>query len=240
MPVSKRYPCLFRRLTIVVLVIMQLTSLSAFSQRRGPFRRFRNRTRCATTRPPAPAPAWQPLFNGKDLAGWKKTNFGGEGEIAVKDGQIDMEFGYSLTGITYAKQDLPRTSYELRLEAMRVDGIDFFCGLTFPVEDSHCSFIVGGWAGTVVGLSNIDGKDASDNETTKYMNFKTKQWYRIKVRVTPERIQAWIDDQLVVNQSIVGRKIGLRNEVDPSVPLGICAWETKAALRNIQIRRLAP
>jgi hypothetical protein len=129
-------------------------------------------------------------------------------------------------------------NYEASLEAMRMDGIDFFCALTFPVADSHCSFIVGGWAGSVVGLSSIDGRDASENETTRYMSFKDNQWYRIRVRVTEEKIEAWIDDQQVVNQPTKGRRIGTRIEVELSKPFGICAWETRAALRNIRVRRL--
>ena len=35
--------------------------------------------------------------------------------------------------------------YELRLEAKRVEGGDFFCGLTFPVGKEYCTLILGGW-----------------------------------------------------------------------------------------------
>jgi hypothetical protein len=34
------------------------------------------------------------------------------------------------------------------------------------------------------------------------------------------------------------RKISIRIEVEPSRPLGIASWSTKAALRNIRIRKL--
>ena len=185
----------------------------------------------------APAPRWEPLFDGKSLAGWKAAVFGGEGEVEVDDGSLRLGMGVELTGITY-QRDFPKTNYEIRLQAMRVDGIDFFCGLTFPVADSHCSLIVGGWAGAVVGLSSIDGKDASENDTTRYMSFKTGQWYTIRVRVAPERIQCWIDDEMVVDRDIRGHKITTRNEVDLSKPLGISAWQTRAALRNIEYRLL--
>ena len=148
-----------------------------------------------------------------------------------------MDFGSSMSGITYTGS-LPTIDYEIQLEAQRVDGIDFFCGLTFPVEDSFCSFIVGGWAGSVVGLSSIDGNDASENDTTRYMSFETGRWYQIRIRVTGRRIQAWIDGKRVVDQNIVGRTISTRNEVDLSQPMGISTWETRAALRNIQIRQL--
>ena len=180
---------------------------------------------------------WTPLFDGKTLDGWKKTNFGGEGEVLISDGEIRMDFGSSMSGITYTGS-LPTIDYEIQLQAQRVDGIDFFCGLTFPVEDSFCSFIVGGWAGSVVGLSSIDGNDASENDTTRYMSFETGRWYQIRIRVTGRRIQAWIDGKRVVDQNIVGRTISTRNEVDLSQPMGISTWETRAALRDIQIRQL--
>ena len=34
---------------------------------------------------------WQPLFDGRTLDGWKITNFGGEGDVEVEDGQIILE-----------------------------------------------------------------------------------------------------------------------------------------------------
>jgi len=185
----------------------------------------------------AAEPKWTPLFDGKTLTNWKSANFGGEGEVKVADGAIQMAPGVSLTGITY-KKEFPKTNYEIELEAQQVDGIDFFCGLTFPVAESHCSFIVGGWAGSVVGLSNIDDKDASDNETTKYMSFKGKQWYHIRLRVEPEKISAWIDGKVVVSQNIKDRKIAIRPEVELSRPLGISAWQTRSSLRNIRYRLL--
>lgn len=182
---------------------------------------------------------WRDLFDGRTLADWKITNFGGEGDVAAKEGEIHLDFGSPLTGVTYTGKHLPRTNYEVSLEAMKVDGVDFFCALTFPVEKSHCSFVVGGWAGAVVGLSSIDGKDASENKTTRYMNFDSGRWYKIRVRVTPKNISAWIDDKQVVDQNIVGHKISTRGEVDLSAPLGIAAFETRSALRKIRIRELS-
>jgi hypothetical protein len=157
----------------------------------------------------------------------------------VEDGAIVMELGQDMTGITWAgKEPLPKNNYEISLEAARLDGSDFFCGLTFPVNDSFCSFIVGGWGGGVVGLSSIDGFDASENETTKYMDFKTGQWYKIRVRVTPDRIQTWIDDEEVVDADIEGRKVSTRGEVELSKPLGVATWNTKGGVKNIRLRKL--
>jgi hypothetical protein len=43
---------------------------------------------------------WKPLFDGKSLAGWKATDFGGEGEVRVEGGAIVMEQGNNMTGVT--------------------------------------------------------------------------------------------------------------------------------------------
>ena len=93
----------------------------------------------------------------------------------------------------------------------------------------------------MVGLSSIDGQDASENENTKYMPFEKNRWYRIRLRVTPTRIQTWIDDAQIVDQSIEGRKISLRpGEIEYSVPLGLATWQTTGAFRKIRLRRLDP
>ena len=153
-------------------------------------------------------------------------------------GKAIVEMGYPMSGVTSLRDDLPTVNYEISLEAKRLEGIDFFCCLTFPVQQSHCSLVVGGWAGAVVGLSNIDGQDAGHNETKKIMNFEDGRWYSIRVRVTTDHISAWIDDEPVVDVDTQGREISLRNETLPSRPLGISSFETKSAFRNIQIRLL--
>jgi hypothetical protein len=182
-------------------------------------------------------PEWQSLFDGRTLDGWEETRFGGEGMIQVRDGQIVMEFGEPLTGIT-RRGPVPRMSYEIRLEAMRLAGSDFFCGLTFPVGKESCSLILGGWGGTTVGLSNIDEQDASGNETTQYIKFDERRWYAVRVRVTEGRIAAWLDDRQIIDVATAGKSIGIRPEVDLSRPLGIAAYRTRAAIRGIEIRTL--
>ena len=177
------------------------------------------------------------LFNGKNTDGWKNSMFGGDGEIAVEDGQLILDMGNDITGVTWKDEKvLPRVNYEISLEAQRVDGSDFFCGLTFPVKDDPCSLILGGWGGTVCGLSSLDFKDASENETTLFRDFKNGQWYKIRLRVLEKRITAWIDGKEIIDADLTGKKIGIRSEVEPSKPLGFCSFRTKAALRNIVLK----
>jgi len=185
-------------------------------------------------------PAEMSLFDGKTLGHWKITDFGGQGKVYIKDGIIYLEQGNDMTGITWTGP-LVRMDYEITLEAMRVSGSDFFCGLTFPVNDNCCSLILGGWGGSLCGLSNIDYYDAANNETTRFVSFENGKWYHVRLRVTPNRIQAWLDEEgeePLVDIDIAGRKIDTRIEVDLSKPLGIATWQTTGAVRNIRLRKL--
>lgn len=180
------------------------------------------------------------LFDGKSLKGWKSTNFGGEGEVLVKDGNLILEMGSDLTGVTWQDARLiPRSNYEITFQAMRVDGFDFFCGLTLPIQKGYGSLICGGWGGGVCGLSSIDSYDASENETTSYREFKAKKWYKFKIRVTDEEIRAWIDDDEIIDVAIADHKFSVRIEVEASKPLGFCCWQTTAALKDIKLRKLS-
>jgi hypothetical protein len=187
--------------------------------------------------PPDKEAPWKCLFDGKTLQGWKKTAFGGEGEVTAGDARIVIAMGNPMSGITWTGE-FPKIDYEISLEAMRVDGSDFFCGLTFPVGESPCSFIVGGWGGGVVGLSSIDGSDASENETTKYQEFKNGEWHTVRVRVSNDKIEAWLDKKQMVDLPTQDRRISIRPEVELSRPLGISTYATTAALRDIKVRKL--
>jgi hypothetical protein len=185
------------------------------------------------------AQGWKILFDGKTLEGWKVTKFDNEGVVKIEDGAILMEQGDPMTGITWTGE-LPRENYELELDGMRVRENDFFCTTTFPVGEAPCSLVVGGWGGSVVGLSSVDGYDASENPTTKILNFTEKQWYHMRIRVTEKTVQAWIDDREVVHQGRDGHHFSIRFEVNLSKPLGIAAWNTVGAVRNIRLRQLTP
>jgi 3-keto-disaccharide hydrolase len=188
---------------------------------------------------PGNEPVWKPLFDGRTLTNWQPTKFVGEGAVKVENGQIILEAGKDLTGITWTGEKPPDSNYELTLQAMRVEGRDFFAGVTFPVGDSFCSLIVGGWGGTVVGLSSINGMDASENETSQSIEFTSGRWYTIRIRVSAEKIEAWLDERQIVDVVRKGKEIDIRIEMIKSQPIGVASWRTKAALRDIRLRRLS-
>ena len=181
---------------------------------------------------------WQRLFDGKELGHWKSTSFGGEGEAKVENGQLVLTHGETLTGVTWQGPVPAKMNYEIELDAQRVDGSDFFCGLTFPVNNDSASLILGGWGGGVCWISCIDDNDAARNDTTSVHAFKTGQWYHVRLRITPDRIEAWVDKEQIVDADIKGKKISVRGEVEASQPLGIATYQTTGAIKNIRLRKL--
>ena len=98
----------------------------------------------------------------------------------------------------------------------------------------------GGWGGSLVGISSLEGMDASENETTKFVNFESGRWYRIRLRVTEKRIEGWIDKEKLVDVQTTDRKISVRpGDIELSQPFGLAAWQTAAAFREIKFRRVS-
>ncbi len=189
---------------------------------------------------PLAAAGPESLFDGTSMTGWKRmteVNIPGYGKVHVEKGMIVLEEGSPMTGAVW-QGDVPRNNYEVSLQAARLKGSDFFCGLTFPVGKEYCTLILGGWGGGTVGLSNVDHASAAENDTTQFMAFEEGQWYRVKVRVTDASIQAFLDDKQIINQERAGHTFTIWPEQDPARPLGITSYFTKAGLRNLKLQRL--
>lgn len=180
------------------------------------------------------------LFDGRSLGSWKSANtFEFEdGQARVADGQIVLEKGQPASGIVWTGE-LPRVDYEVSLEARRLEGNDFFCGLTFPIARQHATLIIGGWGGGVTGISNVDGISAVENQTMHFSKFENDRWYAIRLRVTRAAIEAWIDNDQIVDLRTQDRQFAVWWEQEPMRPLGIASWQTKAELRNIRLKRLS-
>lgn len=203
-----------------------------------------------TPAPPGPVAAEKAkardLFDGTSLAGWMQSGFEGETTVKVvnpfRDGRgaIVVEAGTTLNGITWTRGgELPRMNYEISLETMKLAGSDFFCGLTFPIGRDAATLILGGWGGTLVGVSSIDNNDAAENETTQGMAVDLERWYRVRVRVTEAKLEIWLDDEKIVDFETAGRRFSLRpGDIQKSLPLGYATYMTKAAVRDIRIRKL--
>jgi len=207
----------------------------------------------AATQPasaPAPTPAKAPdilslkpgedaeLFNGKDLTGWNiltKEYFDAAGKVFVRDGSLVLGVGADLTGVCWNGKML-KNDYVLSIEARRTKGSDFFCGLTFPIDESHVSLILGGWGGGAVGLSNVDDMSAVENDTSQFIEFKEKKWYLIEVRVTGGKIAIFLDDKKIIDQPIKDHRFTIWPQQEPVRPLGVATYSTEGEFRRIAVR----
>lgn len=168
---------------------------------------------------------------------WEPADFSGQAGVFVLDDALIMESGNDMTGVRW-RGEAPALDYEITLEAMRLAGGDFFCGLTAPFQDTFFSLVVGGWGGTCVGISSLDWLDAYHNETAQFRTFHAHQWYPVKLRVTGERIQAWVNKEQLVDVEIGERTVDIRWEMAPTRPLGIATWRTTGAIRNFKVAPL--
>jgi hypothetical protein len=57
--------------------------------------------------------------------------------------------------------------------------------------------------------------------------------------VTDEKIEAWINDEKVVDFTINDSYLSLRWEVESSKPFGITTCKTTGALKNISVRMVS-
>ena len=62
----------------------------------------------------------------------------------------------------------------------------------------------------------------------------------IRVRVTENKIEAWIEQKKVANVTTTGRKVSLRfGDIELSKPFGIASWDTGGAVREVKIRSIS-
>ncbi len=177
-------------------------------------------------------PEWRPLEGA-----WESIHIGGEGKIKISKEVISLAAGDPITAVRWTG-DLPTDNYEVEFEGRRMKGFDFFCAMTFPIGKEHASLVLGGWGGGVVGLSSINGADASENETTQYKPFENETWYKIRVRVTPTKVECLVDGSSIVDVEREDRMFGTRFEMDSSKPLGIAAYQCDSEFRNLKLRKL--
>jgi hypothetical protein len=196
-------------------------------------------TRVAAVVAPPADPNVTVLFDGKSLGKWKKTEFGGEGEVEVENGEIMVHAGSTLSGVNWTGGDLPTVDYEIELDAKKVSGSDFFLALTFPYKKDHATFVLGGWGGGLVGLSNVNGNDAANNEYSTAKDFPKGQWYHVRLRATANRIQGWIGEgEPILDVDTTDKQISTRADIDLAKPLGLSSYQTSAAYKNIKLRKL--
>ena len=192
--------------------------------------------------PPVPA-SWR-LLDAPWAASWQAAGIPDQGGMMLRDGVLTLAAGQPMTGTRFTAWSapaFPETDYAVSYEARRTEGEDIFAMLTFPVgsHQAHATFVLGGWGGTVTGISSIDFKDANENATRAEQRFDNGRWYRVRLEVRPAELRAWLDDRLIVNVHIGGRRISLRpGFIDHCLPFGFASYGSAGEVRAVVVERL--
>lgn len=183
------------------------------------------------------------LLEGDAAKLWQPAGIPDEVPMSLKDEVLTLPAGQPMTGAKWTgwTEQLPGIGYAIEYEAMRVEGEDIFGMVTFPVgsHQSHATFVLGGWGGTVTGISSIDFKDANENQTRAEQRFENGRWYKVRIEVRPEDLRAWVEGRLVVNATIKGKKVGLRpGFIDHCLPFGFASYGTTGKIRRVVLEAL--
>lgn len=166
------------------------------------------------------------------------------GEEAKKAGVLLLGPGEPFSIVKYeGRQPLHVDNYEVRWEAMRLEGSDFFAALTFPVGSAEkcATFVTGGWGGWVIGVSSLNDLFANENETTGSVEFQQGRWYEFTLQVNKKSLRALVDGKEKFHVTLNGRTIGMHpSDIRKSMPFGFATYSTKGAIRNVRIRPLKP
>jgi len=183
---------------------------------------------------------WQGLFDGKSLDGWDVIEAGDykkHGQVAARQGVLSLGAGNQRTGVALTAQ-FPTDNYEVSLDARRAEGAHGFAAVTFPLGTTAATLIVGGGDGHSVWIDVVSPVGGGENPTKSPVRFQNGRWYAVRLRVTPERVQAWVDDRKVVDVTREGHTFGLSGFFAGSAPFGLSTVMTKGEFRNVQVRKL--
>ena len=186
---------------------------------------------------------WE-LLSPAHLERWHEAEMAHSAGFIREPGQITLRAGEPMTGVVFKdweREGLPWIDYAFSYEAQRVSGGDFFGTVTFPVgsRERCVSFVLGGWGGSQVGISNIDGYDASENLTGSRQTLENDRWYKVRIEVRAQSLVVTLDGRPIINTNITGRQLSLRaGEIDRCVPFGFASFRTEAKLRNVRVEKI--
>lgn len=184
------------------------------------------------------------LFDTPLVNHWQDAKIERGGEVKRETDGFTLKEGTPMTGNvfpTWEQDGLPVIGYRVTYEAMRVSGGDFFGSVTFPVgsRERCVTFVLGGWGGTQMGISSIDGADASENPTGSSQRFENGRWYKVQIEVQEQSLRVWLDGRPLVSFNPKGRQLHLRGaDIAKCVPFGFASYGTEGRVRACVVEKL--
>ena len=199
---------------------------------------------CSPEKPEVPKQLRWSLFETPLVEHWQDAKIERGGEVKREPDGFTLKEGTPMTGNvfpTWEQDGLPVIGYRVTYEAMRVSGGDFFGSVTFPVgsRERCVTFVLGGWGGTQMGISSIDGADASENVTGSSQRFENGRWYKVRIEVQEQLLRVWLDDRPLVSFNPKGRQLHLRGaDIAKCVPFGFASYGTEGRVRGCVVERM--
>lgn len=190
--------------------------------------------------------AWEPLFDGTSLAGWKAAE--NPGSFRVEDGAIVCEGPRAHLFFEGAAGTQPFENFELSLEVKTKPGANsgvFFHtawqdsgwpqqGFEVQVDNSqkaHGGYLENKRTGSLYGIRNVYPKVAVDDA-----------WFTLRITVRKPRVEVRVNDVLVVDyiEPVGAAEAGVKL---PQLSRGTFALqahdpESRAMYRHLRVRRL--
>jgi len=124
------------------------------------------------------------------------------------------------------------SDYELSLEAQKLGGNEgFLVFFRVKSERDYYWLNIGGWGNTATAVERSVENRRRVISSFRPIRVEQGQWYKIRVRCEGRRIQAWLNEELILdfnddeNAHLTGK-------------VGVGTWLTRAKFRNIKVTTL--
>ena len=205
------------------------TAASALPKARNPA--LSNDDVAGTTTPTQDAGTWIPLFNGKDLAGWKKDN-NRAADWSVKDGVLigtlaTRPWGGLVCATTTSK------NFRSRMETMESEGNTWSESFIAPQGGQHFTVFVGGTAQTRGNKNTGEiqlnpGEDVAASPST----IKPGEWFIQEVTVKDGHVVVVINGRKVNEYTVPGAP-------PPGFQLSLkCNPDSQIHVRRVELQNL--
>lgn len=145
--------------------------------------------------------AWKPLFNGKDLAGWKQLN--GKAKYTIENDEIvgttvfgepnsflatDKDYGDFVLEFDYKVDSTMNSGVQFRSESKPDFKAGRVHGYQFEIDPSKR-----GWTGGIYDEARRDWLYTMDVNPTAKTAFRQSQWNKVKIECIGNNLRTWVN-----------------------------------------------